>query len=193
MAIIYPLVKDRDIGTICGVDPGTNLLGLGIIRFNLRTLDIVSVQGMSFKSEPMLDDDNLVAMSHIERTSKIIAQKDNLVTYLSFFKPFVVVCESPFFNRVRPNAFAPLVESITTIRMAVIEYNPIVKFITYEPSIIKKTVGAGPFANKDAMKATILKNTELNPHPFTSLQDLDEHALDAIAVAYTHLTRYRNE
>lgn len=148
MPIIYPLVKDRDIGTICGIDPGTNIVGLGVIRFNLITLGIIGVQGMSFKSDQMLEDDNIIAITQTERMSKIIAQKNNLVQLLSFFKPFIVACESPYFNRIRPNAFAPLVESISMIRQAVTEYNPIVKFITYEPSIIKKAIGAGAFAKK---------------------------------------------
>jgi Holliday junction resolvasome RuvABC endonuclease subunit len=193
MPIVYPLVKDRDIGTICGIDPGSNMLGLGIIRFNLRTLDIVSVQGMSFKSEPMMEDDDLISITQLERTSKINAQQHNLVQYLSFFQPFVVICENPFINRFRPNAFAPLVEVVYAIRTAVRDYNPVVKFITYEPSVIKKAVGAGAIAGKEAVKAAILSNTELNPNPLTNLSDLDEHALDAIAAAYTHLQRYRKE
>lgn len=193
MPIIYPLVKDGEIGTICGIDPGSNMLGLGVIRFNLRTLDIVSVQGMSFKSEPMMDNDDLISITHLERTSKIIAQKNNLVQYFSFFQPFVVACENPFINRFRPNAFAPLVEVVFAVRAAVTEYNPIIKFVTYEPSVIKKAVGAGAIAGKDAVKAAILSNSELNPNPFTNLSDLDEHALDAIGAAYTHLQRYRKE
>lgn len=193
MPILYPEVKDREIGTICGIDPGTNMLGFATLRFNLKTLEVVSVQADSFKSDHMVQDDDLLTITQLERTAKIIAQKDNLVQQFRFYRPNVIICENPFINRFRPNAFGPLVEIVFAIRTAVFEYNPVVKFLTYPPSIIKKCVGAGAIAGKDAVKQAILSIEELNPCALTDLSGLDEHALDAIGAAYTHLVHYRKD
>lgn len=193
MPIIYPDCLGKEVGTICGIDPGTNMLGFSTLCFDLKTLEVLSVQATSFKSDRMTEEDDLLLITQNERTAKIIAQKNNLVRQFRFYCPNVVACENPFINRLRPNAFGPLVEVVAAVRLAVREYNPIVKFFTYEPSVIKKSVGAGAIAGKEAVKEAILKLNELNPCALTSLADLDEHALDAVGVAYTHLLRYRKE
>ncbi len=191
--LIMPQVTDTEVGTIIGIDPGTNMLGFSVLRFNLRTYELLSVEGQSFKSEAMIESDDFISITHNERIAKIYAQKNNLVQLLRFYNPMAVTCEHPFINRFRPNAYGPLVEILFAIRTACIEFNPLVKFITYEPSVIKKAVGATAFANKDLVKAAILANKELSPNEFTHLGFLDEHALDAIGVAYTHLLRLRKE
>lgn len=186
-----PNVPGDEIGTIVGIDPGTNMLGFAVLRFDFKTLEILSVQGESFKSERMIEEDCLIAHSHNERIAKIYAQRDNLVQQLNHYRPFVVACENPFINRFRPNAYGPLVEILFAIRTAVIEYSKFVDFVTYEPSVIKKSVGAGAVCGKEEVKTAILLNKELSPNEFTSLEHLDEHALDAVGVAYTHFTRFR--
>ena len=193
MAIVYPNSPNATIGCIAGIDPGTNMLGFATLQFDLKTLAILSVQATSFKSDRMIDEDDILSITHSERTAKIIAQKNNLVQYFRFYRPNIVACENPFINRLRPNAFGPLVEVVFAVRTAVYEYDPNVKFLTYEPSVIKKSVGANGIAGKDAVKQAILSLDELNPSPLTNLNDLDEHALDAVGVAYTHLLRYRKD
>lgn len=183
----------HEVGSIVGIDPGTNNLGFGDIRFNFKSLEILSVEGMSFNSERMLPTDSLIPITHNERIAKILAQKENLLQRLRFHRPCIVVCENPFINRLRPAAYGPLVEIVFAIRLAVIEYDPSVKFVTYQPSVIKKSVGAYAIGGKEEVKVAITQNPELNPNSLTDLSKLDEHAIDAIAAAYTYLLNVRKE
>ncbi len=193
MPIVLPGQSQEMIGTICGIDPGTNMLGFSALSIDLRTSEIVSVFATSFKSEHMIDRDTFITATHNERISKILAQKKNLVQQFCFYRPFVVACENPFINRLRPAAYGPLVEIVFAIRSAVIEYSDYIKFLTYEPSIVKKTVGAGHISGKEEVKFAICNNPELSPNAYTNLSGLDEHAIDALAVAYTHLLKRRKE
>lgn len=193
MALILPDRKDNMVGTICGIDPGTNMLGFSILQFDLDDLSVQSVYATSFKSDSLIEKDNLISLTHNERIAKIFAQKNNLVKQFLFFNPTVVTCENPFINRLRPAAYGPLMEIVFAIRTAVIEYNEYIKFLTFEPSVIKKAIGASAFAGKDEVKKFICENKELSPNMLTDFSNLDEHAIDAIAVAYTHLLKRRAE
>lgn len=193
MSIILPGNAQQMIGTICGIDPGTNMLGFSALGFDLRTEEVASVVATSFKSESMIDEDTFIPITQNERIAKILAQKDNLVQQFRFYRPMVVVCENPFINRLRPAAYGPLTEIVFAIRTAVIEYNPYIKFLTFEPSTIKKAVGAGAVCGKEEMKYVISNNTELCPNAMSDLSLLDEHAIDAVAAAYTFLLKRRKE
>ena len=137
---------------VCGIDPGTNRLGLAAMDFNMATVSIQSIEAETFRSELLLETDDLILEAHSERTSKIYAQKDNLVRQFRFYRPYAVCCESPFYNRLRPSAYGPLMEILFAIRMACIEYDRTVKLFFYEPSVIKKAVGAHAIGSKDAVK-----------------------------------------
>lgn len=193
MSLTYPVHGSNHV-CIVGIDPGTTNLGFAALEFDIQTLQIHRLYATSFKSQQMVGLDGIIRLSHSERIEKIYAQKDNLVNHFRYFHPSFICCESPFYNRFRPSAYGPLVEILFAIRTAAIEYDPIVKFFTYAPSVIKKAVGAGAISGKDAVKAAILGNAELAT-AFTEgdLAGLDEHAIDAIGVAYTHLELYRKE
>lgn len=189
----YPQSLESEVGTIVGIDPGSNLLGFSILRFNLKTFEVLSVEADTFKSERMIEDDSLITITHNERIAKLYAQKNNLVQMFNVAKPTWIACEHPFMNRFRPNAYGPLMECLFAIRTAAIEYNPLVKFFTYPPSIIKKAIGAGAHVGKDPVRDAVLANKELSPNEFTHLGHLDNNAIDAIAIAYTHLKEIRKE
>lgn len=191
--LIYPQSSNSEVGTIVGIDPGTNLLGFSILRFDLRNLEVISVEADTFKSERMIEEDDLITITHNERIAKLYAQKNNLLQLFNSVQPNWIACEHPFMNRFRPNAFGPLMECLFAIRTAAIEYSQIVKFFTYPPSIIKKAVGAGAHTGKDPVKEAVLANKELSPNEFTHLGHLDNNAIDAIAIAYTHLKEIRRE
>lgn len=191
MPLVLP--PGQEVGCIVGIDPGTNFLGFCALDINLRDVSVVQHFACSFQSDKMLDPDSFVSICHNERIAKIFAQKNNLLKRLRYHRPFVVTCENPFINRFRPNAYGPLVEVLFAIRCAVTEYNPAVKFLTYEPSIVKKTVGAGAICGKDEIKLVVRKIQELREHSTVNMDEMDEHAVDATAVAYTHLLKYRKE
>jgi Holliday junction resolvasome RuvABC endonuclease subunit len=112
------------LASICGIDPGTNHLGFAVMEIDTQTLAISSIHAFTLVAERLVEDDNLIAIQHTERVAKIYALQQTLTNLYSYYKPFTICCESPYYNHFRPNAYGALVEIIYAIRMSVINYNP---------------------------------------------------------------------
>jgi Holliday junction resolvasome RuvABC endonuclease subunit len=181
------------VASICGIDPGTNHLGFAVMEITTDSLAINSIHAFTLVADKLIEDDDLIAIQHTERIAKIYALQQTLTNLYNYYKPFTICCESPYYNHFRPNAYGALVEIIYAIRMSVINYNSNVRFQTYEPSIIKKAVGANAIAKKDGVKLAIKNNSAIIAKLSTSIDILDDHALDAIAVCFTHFNKLSPE
>jgi hypothetical protein len=106
---------------------------------------------------------------------------------LQYYDPVAIVCEAPFYNRFRPAAFAPLAELLQGLRIQTQHYNPWIYFYTIDPSTVKKSIGAGHISGKDEVRDAILKHTELVNSSTIPLCQLDEHAIDSLAVGLTYV------
>lgn len=184
-----PLVMPDSINNsfvVCGIDPGTNAVGFSRLEIDLVTGNFISLWAGTVLVEKLPDLKGYVEDTHAERTQKLLKLKVAMVQLLKWARPNRMVCESPFYNRLRPGAYAPLVEAIFSIKMSAFEYDCNLQFTTLEPSTIKKAVGAGGIANKDVVKKTVLENELIRNASIVDIDKLDEHAIDAIAVAYSH-------
>ena len=170
---------------ICGVDPGTNHVGFSSLVLNPDTLQIENIWSTSLRVDKLPSYPEYNATTHTERVEKLLKIRHAVVKLLRYWTPRHMACESPFYNRLRPGAYGPLVESVLMIKLAAFEHNPNMSFYSIEPSVIKKSVGAGHISDKHAVKAAILNHTTLSSFGFP-LQDLDEHALDSLAVAFAY-------
>lgn len=177
-----------NIVRVIGIDPGCTNLGLAIMEFDCSTLLPVRSEAMSFNAERMMDTDTSVLEIHSERAAKVLSHKQNISRILLAYNPAVVCCESPFYNRMRPGAYGALMEILSSITNAVIEYNTYTPFILYPPSIIKKSLGGSAFADKGLVRDQMLKLGDYfkldGPY---RLDQIDEHALDALAACYCYL------
>lgn len=189
MTIVAPSSTSQ-CATICGIDPGSLHLGFCVFRFNMDTFEILSIESTTISPDKLVREDDPIADTHNGRIQRIAALKSKLTDLYSYYDPTVICCESSYYNRFRPSAFGVLMECITAIRFSALAYNPYVPMRTHEPSIIKKTVGAhATKGGKDAMRIAlkdipdIMKNVD-----YQSIDHLDDHAIDAIAVAYTEYT-----
>lgn len=171
---------------IVAIDPGTRMLGVAILSLDVATMKIVATEAMTFNSEKMLTLDEVVEETYSERMAKILAQKKNLIKIFNYYNPAYICCESPFFNRLQPSAYGPLMEILTAIQMAGIEFNPLVKFTLYPPSVVKKSLGGSHIADKTSIRDQLLLRNDLCFKGTYSLDKLDEHSLDAIAVGLCH-------
>jgi Holliday junction resolvasome RuvABC endonuclease subunit len=175
--------------TVCGIDPGTNSLGVGLLTVHAETLELISGSSRTFT--PTLLEDDLIRTSHNERFEKILNLKAQLERFFDLHRPDVVCSESPFYHRLHPGAYGPLVEVIYAVRLAVVAYSPHVKFLTYEPRVVKLGAGASPNAKKPEMKEKITGNPEIRAAVGPAVDGYDEHSIDALAVGYTHLRLLR--
>lgn len=183
--MLQPFSNSDRVANIIGIDPGSQTLGLSVLSFDLGTYEIVQTQAQTFQGDRLPYFDKHIAEVHGERLARIYAHRQNLVNLFLHYRPISVACESPFFNARRPNAFAALMEVMNEIRNAVMQYNPYLQLVTIDPPTVKKSVGAPGNADKTGvLAALILKQSELRLSDQSQPNCLDEHSVDATAVAY---------
>lgn len=178
---------------LTGIDPGTTCLGIAHLKVNIETLDIIETFAETYDVSKMVSDKSWMSTVHSYRTARIYKLKELLLKNFNKLQPSVIACESPFFNKKFPGAFQPLVEVLTIIKDAVITYSVWQPLFMIDPSSIKNSVKASGAAKKDAMKIAVCALTDINYVGETPLEQLDEHSIDAIAVAYCELQTIKKE
>lgn len=179
------------IASIMAFDPGTDNLGVAEIRFDVETLELVNVAAKTLVASRHTRNfwSNDV---HGDRFGRINWLEDEVVDLLFLCQPFQIAVESPFFNRMRPNAFEPLIQIKFALQRAVARYTAWKSLYEIDPPTVKKAVGAKGNADKHVVREAVLK---LNL-PFTGpvpIENLDEHSIDAIAVGLARFEQMLGE
>ena len=178
--------------TFMGIDPGTNNTGISILKYDYETRDIGSVDALTIDGSKTYDIASEDLMySHGDRFHRIYSIAAVAQRLMKHHEPLEIACESPFYHRLHPGSFAPLLEVVYAMRMAAIRFNPHVRFITYEPLLVKKTLSGKAFADKHQMKEALKNNETISSKLITPLEEMTEHAIDAIGIAYTHYIHLR--
>lgn len=175
---------------IVGIDPGISHMGLSAIYVSPDLSTIYSIYNTTIHSK---DSPENISSFYIDNRYSITEYHySNLINWLSIHNPHYVVYEEPFFYFKSPAAYGALVESICVIRNAVHNYNPYIYIFNYRPKHIKLSVHATSYQGKVHMKDAILKIPEIYNNIINNIdRDVDEHGIDSIAVAYTHLQHLR--
>lgn len=176
---------DLDAIRIIGIDPGSTNLGYARLDFSGLTGKIIRTNAITLTVGRKSDMDVDMAETHGDRFARIAALCDQLKAMLESDRPHYIVCESPFYNPKRPMAYGVLVEVMSALRRTVWEYHPFMKFDPIDPSSAKNAVGASGAAKKEVMQQAIISMTELNYEGEIPQTEIDEHSIDAIAVAYS--------
>lgn len=177
--------------TIIGLDPGTDTLGVSILTFNVYSLQIITSEAFTLRGGKMMNKDGWSALQKGERFARIEKLKDKLLDIFNKEMPLFIVSESPFFSRTHPMAYGALMEVLTNIHQAAYEHDPWVTLHTIDPPRIKNAVGAKGGSKKDAVREGVLKlGPELRFIGPGLLEQLDEHAIDALAAAYAQFKMY---
>ena len=184
-------VEPSPLTVLAGIDPGGHTLGLSYMTVDVRDGSIVSVDSMTIESDRLPDGMSGLEVSQSERYNRLYRLQVRLVEEFKYYKPSIVVCESPFFNRFRPMAYGSLSELLSMIRTSVVLYDNTIPFKTYSPSEIKKGIHAGHISDKKAMQNAIKKLTEITEVLTKPISQCSEHEIDAIAACYTHLNVFR--
>ena len=181
-------IFDKLTFNILGIDPGTDTIGFSIIKVNIDDLKIVSVTPWTEKVSRFIDEDSFEVEIHSAKYSRLRLISEQFTHILSIYNPTVVVSEAPFFNRFRPNAYAPLVETIFTLQKALHLWDDYKPLYMVDPPSVKKAVGAPARGDKDAIKRAIKLIKELE---MVNFDNFDEHSIDATAVGYYELLKLR--
>ena len=186
-------VNEKNASTLIGIDPGSSHMGIAIFYIDPTTYEIIRTISFSVDAKGTIYYNRPLADTLGERYARIDSMVKALEEILEEYKPFMVACETPYFNRFTPGAFSVLTETCFEIRKTVYRYLTQCPFLGVKPVLAKKAVKASGHAKKDVMytKVSEMKDT-LRFHGDLSI--LDEHAIDALAIgyyAYLHLCNTR--
>lgn len=177
---------------VLGIDPGSVTLGVAVLDFDLDTRTVELVDARTFDASKGLAAYRNVVAIHGERVARLIAHEQGLWTYFCTMRPQAIVSESPYLGRF-PQAFAALTECITAIRRAVLQYDPFMPLYMADPMTVKAAVGVHGKGRKDKqalrkenVQAAVVALPLIN-RTGIDLTQLDEHSIDAIAVAMSRL------
>jgi Holliday junction resolvasome RuvABC endonuclease subunit len=174
------------------LDPGLSNTGVATFDIDFTTGKILRIEAFTLTNNKLADDTGLDDEIHQERAIKLMKLKQALQFVLENTTPVDVACEAPFYNPLMPMAYGVLVEVVSHLFHAVVEFNPNIQFTQYPPMTVKKSVGAKA-AKKDTekgknmVKEALLQIPEIMSVLVTDIELLSEHAIDAIAVGYTHM------
>lgn len=184
------------IGRIVGIDPGSTTLGCAMIEYDVRTFEILRTCAYTFNADKMKLD-QLAVLNHSERFARIWDLSDALYEVFRDLQPTHIISESPFLKRKFPQAFAVLTEVVFGVRMAVRKYDPTMPLDLVDPPTAKMAVGANPKGKKGASQAEKKKEVHTalakllpelvfdSDNSVAAFEDLDEHSVDSIAIAYS--------
>ena len=180
---------------ILGIDPGTDTIGFSIIEVEIDTLKVIKALAWTETISRYVDEEDLQVVIHNPKFTRLNIIADKLKLIFEIFNPIVVACEAPFYNRLKPSAYAPLVETVFVINKAIHTWDSYKPLYVIDPPSVKIAVGAKSRAdkskgedNKDIVKKAISSIEELKSLNFDLL---DSHSTDACAVAYCQLSRLR--
>ena len=168
-----------------GIDPGLSNLGLAVITVDGYSNEVLSVTTKTITPDKIKFDYGLDSETQRDRVIRLNRLREELIKELHYYKPITVACESAFYNPRTPGAYAPLVESIAALQSALMEYDSNIYLHTLAPLLIKTSIGAKTTRDKNLVKQALLEKSDLNI-PDGYLDALSDHAIDALAIAYTH-------
>lgn len=179
---------DRQVGRIVGIDPGSTTLGFSILEYDLHTFEIVRCYASTINAGKMKLNELDIA-NHSERYARIYGLMDVLYERFVELQPTFVISESPFMAMRRPQAYGALVEVVFAIRSALRRYDPTMHLDLVDPPSAKNAIGAPGNAKKEQVHVCLKKllptlhfDEVLSSRAF---DDLDEHSVDGLAIAYS--------
>lgn len=179
-----PLIRPVNFN-IVGVDPGSNNVGVSILNIDSKTFSINNIDTILLNLT--LTANHTIHENLIYRLSVL---QNNIYNLLNFYKPRLVSIENSYININRPAAVVPISQSISTIELTILSFNSLIPIYKYRPSLIKNSVGAKGHAKKDEMTTALNNLTEISS--LIQPNNISEHEVDAIAIAYSMLLDLRS-
>lgn len=167
---------------LIGIDPGSNM-GISILELD-SNYSPLALTAFTIKANINLNTIPDLETLHTARYFRLKNQRLRLLNLFLINDPIAVACETPYFNSRMPTAFSSLVETLSTIKQSLIDYNEFMELYGIDPSTIKKNVGANGIAKKESIKEAVSK-LDIVKLLDKDIERLDEHSIDAIAIVYS--------
>lgn len=178
---------------IVGIDPGNNL-GLASLSFDLESNLITVHDAITADIDKLLETHypELVD-SHGKLLSRTFMVDKVVGKYCNGWEPDFLAHETAFSSHGRNRfgnaveSFACLRENILAIRLAAMNYDLGLQIKTVNPNTVKYAVPGAQSSDKSEIKKGLLAKDNVKFLMDTTY--LDQHAWDAIAIAYTFITK----
>lgn len=178
--------KSNEAFRIAGFDPGSTNLGFSLVENPLDGTNSVVRESHTVK----LKDNQLgyasVGEQHGSRVARLMMMHDAVLDLLRTHQPHAVVIESNYLGKFA-TSFAALVECVITIRNAVYTYDPFMQLYMVDPTTVKINTGMKRVkgTDKEDVRKHLRACEDLDWD--IDIDSLDEHAVDASAIAYYYV------
>jgi len=172
--------------TLISIDPGLSNAGIAI--YNLSQYAVID-NITAFTIKPSNKDKRINLNEDIvgDRMIRLHSLKQSIKDLIENYQPSIVVHEGAFYSSFRPSAYGSLIETISYIKLGILEVTTNIVIDSLQPLLIKKIVGAGMTKGKIDVKKCLSDNKLIMDKLDIDLSELDEHAIDAIAIGYSYL------
>lgn len=169
---------------VLAIDNGTDTLGTVIADIDIRkdVMDVIHAETCT--ASRTAGRWQPIAEIHGPRFARYRALKLYLEDLLEEHDPDAVVVEGPFMH-IHAESFAKLRESLYMIRETVMDMCPLMPVHVVAPMSAKKAVKAKHYdKGKDPVREAVLALKDVYYDRSIDQYSLDEHSIDAVAVAY---------
>jgi len=179
------MMDKKNTINILSIDPGANC-GVTIFTINIHTLEIVGIESILLLLNNYVNKDD--TKDNMNFRLKVLHKR--IVGIVKEYDIRLLAIENAFLNSRFPKAVMQLSQYISTIELACNEVNKFIRIYKYQPTVIKKRIGAGGGANKDGMTSAI--NSIKDITKFVNPLNMTEHQVDSIAIGYLAITDIRD-
>ena len=151
--------------TIIGIDPGTNLLGFGVILVDANSVHLVDMGVVDLRKIK----DHFTKLEHILRETGLLMDK---------YAPDDIAIEAPFYGK-NPQVMLKLGRAQGASVIAAMEYG-ITSVTEYAPRRVKEVVAGNGAASKEQVQLMLEKTLGVK------LESKHLDATDALAIALCH-------
>lgn len=170
---------------IFSIDPGTNNLGFAMCEVSPDFNTLTVVDATTVKLMKLLNREEQSRAEYFgDKIAKLHLIRKAVARYADAWEPLALVSETPYMGQFA-QAYGALMECYCSIRLGIADYNKSMILHGIDPSTVKCSVGVNGKSNdKNLMRIALTKLPDLILN--VSLWELDEHAIDAIAVNYSY-------
>jgi Holliday junction resolvasome RuvABC endonuclease subunit len=185
---MFHLADDPTPYRIIGIDPGTDTLGMSCLDLDLLTGQLSIVDSHTVPVGRLVQRYRHLEEVYGSRFARLHGLELVLGEYFTRMQPHSIISESPYLGRFAAT-YAALTECMTAIKRSVWRYSNRLPLLTIDPASAKANLGVnGKSSDKELMRQAVLKLVDIQNPNNLALEQLDEHSIDSIAIAYYRAT-----
>lgn len=171
---------------VMGIDPGTTTLGVAILSYDLYTHQKRVEHAYTLNAAKTLHRYQSVVETSGERFARLRSHSAYIRAALIHYEPNEVISEVPYMGRF-PQAFGALKECLHMLETTVAEWNAFKTLQGIDPATVKTHMGvSGKSGDKQLMFNALRSLTDIDLS-LIDFNTIDEHSVDAVAVAYSRI------